>query len=358
MLRTRRAYSGFLAFAVVLVVAMCALSLTVGASHMSVADAVRALLGAEGAPEWQVVIVRDIRLPRTLLALIVGAGLSVVGAVMQGFFQNPMAGPYLVGVSSGASLGATVAILFGLDLWLTRCIAALPGWAVGLFTWGFELSGAHATPLFAFVGALGVTLVVYSLSRSGGKTPTATLLLTGIAVGMLASSISSFLMILEHHSLSEVVVWLMGGLSGRGWTEVKMVLPYFVFCMAVLSVFGRDLNVMLTGDEAAYHLGINVEWVKFILLVFSSLLAAAAVAVSGVIGFVGLVVPHMARHIVGPDHRRLLPATVLLGAALLTGADVVARSILPGSEVPIGIVTTFVGCPFFMWLLWRARRTG
>ena len=346
----------FLAAALLLVAAVCVLSLTVGAADLSVAEVLKALMGQEEVPGWQRTIVRDIRLPRTLLALIVGAALSVVGAVMQGFFQNPMAGPYLVGVSSGASLGATVAILFGLDICFVHWAARLPAWAAPLLGWFFKLAGTHATPISAFVGALVVTFVVYTLARVGGKTPTATLLLTGIAVGTLASSIASFLMMLKQHSMAEVVVWLMGGLAGRGWPELKLVLPYFVVCVAVLAVFARDLNVMLTGDETAYHLGINVERVKLLLLAFSSLLAAAAVAVSGVIGFVGLVVPHITRLIVGPDHTRLLPATVLTGAVLLTAADVAARKILPGSEVPIGIVTTFVGCPFFIFLLWRTKR--
>ena len=356
MLQSRTAYLLFLAAALLLVAAAGVLSLAVGASGLSVTEVLGALLGREGVPGWQQTIVRDIRLPRTLLALIVGASLSVVGAVMQGFFQNPMAGPYLVGVSSGASLGATVAILFGLDLWFVHWAARLPSWAAPFLGWFLKLAGAHATPVSAFVGALAVTFVVYSLARVGGKTPTATLLLTGIAVGMLASSIASFLMMFKQHSLAEVVVWLMGGLAGRGWPELKLVVPYFVLCLVVLAVFARDLNVMLMGDETAHHLGINVERVKLLLLAFSSLLAAAAVAVSGVIGFVGLVVPHITRLIVGPDHRRLLPATVLMGAALLTVADVAARKILPGSEVPIGIVTTFVGCPFFIFLLWRTKR--
>jgi len=354
MVQTRTTYLAVLLAAVLAMVGVAAVSLAVGAADLSVGEAVRALLGREGVPPSHVVIVQRIRVPRTLLALLVGAGLSVVGAVMQGFFQNPMAGPYLIGVSSGASLGATVAILFGLDTWLAACAKKAPAWS----GWIFNLSGVHATPVFAFVGALAVTFVVYSLARVGGKTPTATLLLTGIAVGTLASSIASFLMILKQHSMAEVVVWLMGGLSGRGQAELKLLLPYFVVCVGVLSVFARDLNVMLTGDETAYHLGINVERVKLVLLVFASLLAAAVVSVSGVIGFVGLVVPHMTRLIVGPDHRRLIPATLFIGAALLTAADIAARKILPGSEVPIGIVTTFVGCPFFIYLLWRTKHGG
>ena len=336
MIRTNKSYSVFLVVAALLVLVSAGASLTVGpAEGLSATDAVRALFGLDGVPEWHRLVVRDIRLPRMLLALIVGAGLAVVGAVMQGVFQNPMAGPYLVGVSSGAGLGATVAILFGWDFWVL---------------------GLSSTPVFAFVGALAVTLTVYAIARVGGKTPTATLLLTGIAVGMLVSSVSSFLMILKQRNLHEVMVWLMGGLSGGGWTQVQAVLPYFVVCVAALSVFARDLNVMLTGDETAHHLGIEVERVKLILLVFASLLAAAVVAVSGVIGFVGLVVPHITRLIVGPDHRRLLPASLLCGAVLLTLADIAARTILPGAEVPIGIVTTFVGCPFFLWLLWRSKR--
>ncbi len=333
MVQSRRSYVTFLGCLLLLGALVCVLSLAVGPAGLGPMDTLKALFGQGDATA--VSIVRNIRLPRLLLAIIVGAGLSLVGAVMQGFFQNPMAGPYLVGVSSGAQLGATVAILFGWDWWFM---------------------GLSATPLFAFAGALGVTFFVYAVASVGGRAHTATLLLTGIAVGTFASAVSSFLMLLKQQGLAQVVMWLMGGLDGREWTEVKAVAPYFVVCTAVLFVFARDLNVMLTGDDTAHHLGIQVERVRLVLLVFSSLLAAACVAVTGVIAFVGLVVPHIGRQIVGPDHRRLFPAAALIGAVLLTAADVAARVILPGSEVRIGIVTTLLGCPFFVYLLWRAKR--
>ena len=369
MIRSRTSYVAFLGGVAAVGAVVCVVSLAVGQAKTPALDVPRALLvGAKGRAarvllslsRWQhtrdlpfadstqglflwlggvsdasISIVRQIRLPRLLLALLVGAGLSLVGVVMQGFFQNPMAGPYLVGVSSGAQLGATIAILFGWDCWIL---------------------GLSSTPLFAFVGALAATFFVYAVASVGGKTPTATLLLTGIAVGTFVSAVSSFLMILDQRRLADVVVWLMGGFASRGWTEVVAVLPYVVVCTIVLGVFGRDLNVMLTGDETAHHLGIEVERVKLVLLVFSSLLAAACVAVSGIIAFVGLVVPHIARHVVGPDHHRLMPSAALAGAVLLAAADVVARLILEGSEVPIGIVTTLLGCPFFIYLLWRSKR--
>ncbi len=332
MIRTRRGLLLFWGCTAALTAAACAASLAIGAAGIRPSDVWRALLGYGDAAT--VAIVRDIRLPRLALALMVGAGLSLAGAVMQGVFQNPMAGPYLVGVAPGAQLGASVAILFG---------------------WNWRFASLSATPLFAFAGALGVCAFVYAVARVGGRVDTATLLLTGIAVGALVSAVSAFLMILKERDLAQVVVWSMGGFAGREWTEARAAFPYILLCSAALLAFARDLNVLLLGDEAAHHLGVEVGRVRGALLALSSLLAAACVAVSGVIAFVGLVVPHIARRLVGPDHRRLLPASLGLGAGLLAAADVAARFILPGSETPIGIVTTLLGCPFFIYLLWRAK---
>lgn len=278
-------------------------------------------------------IIWEIRVPRTLVALLVGAALAVAGTIMQGFFQNPMADPYLIGVSAGASLGATLALTL---------------------KWTFSLLWFSAVPLCAFAGALGVTFTVYLLARRGGRVPAGTLLLTGIAVGSLASAMTSCLIVFSPHDIGPVIFWLMGSLANRDWSHVAMIAPYFGIGMAVVSVYARDLNVLLLGDEAALQLGLEVERVKRVLLTVAALLAAAAVAVSGIIGFVGLIVPHLTRLVVGPDHRRLLPMAAVTGAILLTLADLLARS-LARIEIPIGIITALLGAPFFLYLLARRR---
>lgn len=280
------------------------------------------------------VIVRQLRPPRVLLAVLVGASLALSGAVMQGFFQNPMADPYIVGVSSGAALGATAALAFSIDLWV---------------------AGIHAASLFAFAGALAVTFLVYGIARRGGRVPTTLLLLTGVAVGSLAAALTSLLMLTTRTDLHRILFWLLGSFSSRRWEHVHMVWPWALAGAVTLQFFARDLNVLLQGEENAQFLGVDVERVKRILLVVTALLTAAAVSVSGIIGFVGLVVPHAMRMIVGPDHRRLLPASVLGGAILMVAADMVARTIIAPAELPVGVITALLGCPYFLYLLGRRR---
>jgi iron complex transport system permease protein len=294
-----------------------------------------------GLSDSERVIIFELRLPRLVLALLVGSALAVAGVVMQAFFQNPMAAPSIIGVSSGAALGATLAIMLGLE---------------------FQVLGLSAIPVVAFVGALGVTALVYVLSRRGGRTPVGVLLLTGIAVGAMASALSSLLMVTgqdpQHLDLDRVVYWMLGSVAGRGWPHVRMILPYVVVAGGAIYLFGRDLNVLLLGDETAHYLGLDVERVKLLLLVFSSLLAAAAVAVSGVVGFVGLIVPHLMRIVTGPEHRVLLPASAVAGGVLLALADLVARTAAAPTEIPVGIITSLLGAPFFLYLLHRRREYG
>ena len=286
-------------------------------------------------------IVFELRLPRLVLALLVGSALAVAGVVMQAFFQNPMAAPSIIGVSSGAALGATIAIMLGLE---------------------FYVVGLSAIPVVAFVSALAVTALVYVLSRRGGRTPVGVLLLTGIAMGSMCSALASLLLVTgqdpQHLDLDRVVYWMLGSVAGKGWTHVQIILPYVVLGGAAIYLFGRDLNVLLLGDETAHYLGLEVERVKLLLLTFSSLLAAAAVAVSGVIGFVGLIVPHVMRIITGPEHRVLLPAAAIAGGVLLALADVIARTAAAPTEIPVGIITSVLGAPFFLYLLHRRREYG
>ena len=268
------------------------------------------------------------------LALLVGAALAVAGTAMQGFFQNPMADPYIVGVSSGAALGATIGMVFHIDIWV---------------------AGLSAIPVLAFAGALGATFLVYALSLRGGRVPVGLLLLTGVAVGALTAAATSLLMILGDEDTRLILFWLLGSLSSRRWEHVQMIMPYVGIGVALIWVYARDLNLLLLGEETAKHTGVEVERVKLIVLSASALLAAAAVSVSGIIGFVGLLVPHLMRLIVGPDHRRLIPASALMGALLLVLADTLARTLASPSEIPIGIITSALGCPFFLFLVARRR---
>jgi iron complex transport system permease protein len=276
--------------------------------------------------EQAAVIVRRIRLPRIVLGAVVGFALAAAGAVMQGFFRNPMADPSIIGVSSGAAVGAVAAIAVP---------AALP--------LGLGVQGA------AFAGAILAAFGVYAIASEGGRTPVATLLLAGVAVQTLLGAAVSFLLLQSGESLEQAVFWLMGHLHYATWGDVRAALAVVPAGFLVLLVYARDLNVLLLGEEDARNLGIEVERTKRVLLAVSAVVTAAAVAVSGVIGFVGLVVPHMMRLVVGPDHRVLLPTSALAGASFLVLTDTVARA--GPAELPVGIVTSAVGAPFFLYLL-------
>ncbi len=280
-------------------------------------------------------IIWQVRMPRVVLSMLVGASLAVAGVATQGLFKNPMADPYIVGVSFGGGLGATVALLYG---------AAL----------GF---GEFLVPAAAFLGALGATFLVYNLARTGGRVPVSTLILSGIAVGSFFSAIISLLMAMHGEDLQSVVFWLMGGMAARSWRHVGMVIPFIAVGFALAMAFSRELNVMVMGDERAYQLGVDIERAKRILIVAVSLLAGAAVSVSGLIGFVGLIIPHVVRLVVGPDHRILLPCSALVGAIFLIFTDTLARTILAPAEIPVGIITALFGAPFFIFLL-RVKRNN
>jgi iron complex transport system permease protein len=287
-------------------------------------------------------IVVGVRLPRILLAALVGFALAAAGTVMQGFFRNPMADPSIIGVSSGAAAGAVAFIVFPAALSTTVALPLVGAVDVGL-SYGAGVS------LFAFVGALVAAFGVYAIATRHGRTPVATLLLAGVAVQTFLGAIISYLQLQAGESLRRIVAWLMGHLSGAAWSDVAVtaavVPPLFVLLLA----YARDLNVMLLGEEEAQGLGIAVERTKRILLGASALITAAGVAFAGVIGFVGLIVPHMLRLVVGPDHRVLLPTAALAGGSFLVVADTVARS--GSAELPVGVVTAAVGAPFFVYLL-------
>lgn len=341
---------------IVVLVGVALASATVGHADIGYLDAGRAILNGLAIPvvttsgiRWvspfvfdvpstTETIVRSIRLPRILLGAIVGFALAAAGTVMQGFFRNPMADPSIIGVSSGAAVGAVAFIALPVGVLTTPLPEPLEA-----------VVGTVGLPAFAFVGALLAAFGVYLIATEGGRTPVATLLLAGVAVQTFLGAVISFLLLRAGDSLEQAVYWLMGHLHASTWTKVQIALPIVVVLFVVLLAFSRDLNVLLLGEEDAQTLGIEVEWTKRVLLATSSVITAAAVAVSGVIGFVGLVVPHMMRLVVGPDHRILLPTSALAGAAFLVATDTVART--GPSEVPVGIVTAALGAPFFLYLL-------
>lgn len=281
------------------------------------------------------IILWYVRIPRVLLAALVGAGLAASGVVFQALFKNPMADPYIIGVSPGAGLGATLSILFSGSV------------AISFFT----------LPLMAFAGALVTAMAVYSLARIGKSVPIAALLLSGMAIGFILSALMSFLMVVGGKDVVAILFWLMGGFSARNWTHVAMLAPFLAIGLPITIIYSRDLNILLLGDERATQLGVDVEQLKKIMLLVSSMMAGAAVSVSGLIGFVGVMVPHAVRLIWGPDHRLLTPLSVLLGATLMVLADIVARLLLAPTELPVGIVTALLGGPFFLYLLWSRKKS-
>lgn len=303
----------------------------VGRGQYSVCDSL-ALFGPRGLSPTERTILFAIRLPRILLSALVGGGLALSGTVLQGLFQNPLVDPYVLGVSSGAAFGAVVAMVSHVYF--------------GLFT----------VPLCAFLSALGTAFLVFRLAQVGRRMPLEVLLLSGLAVGFFFSALISLVMFLSGEDLHQVVFWTMGGFWNRGWQEVRMVLPFFVVGIPVLLSFGRELNAFLLGEKVAESLGIDVESLKRWLLFVVSLLVASCVATSGVVGFVGLVVPHLLRLLGFQDHRLLLPLSFVGGGIVLLFADTLARSIIHPVELPVGVVTSLLGAPFFLYLLRRKKR--
>ena len=291
--------------------------------------------------ERQAAVLLAIRLPRVVLAGLVGAGLSVAGAALQGLFRNPLAEPGLIGVSSGAALGAAAMLVAGGGL-LANAPAPL---AVVLL------------PAAAFAGGLSVTVVVYRISTRGGSTNVATMLLAGVAFNALAGAGTGlFTYLADNDRLRDIVFWMLGSLGGATWAAVVPAIFFILVPVGLALRLGSRLNALSLGEAEAYHLGVSVERVKRTIFVLTAIAVGTAVALSGIIGFVGLVVPHMIRLAAGPDHRRLLPSAALLGASLLILADLLARTVLSPAELPIGILTALAGAPFFLWLLVRERR--
>jgi iron complex transport system permease protein len=279
-------------------------------------------------------ILLQVRLPHTLLIAMTGAALASSGASYQGLFRNPLADPYLLGVASGAGLGAII-----------------------MMSWHFPqtLLGYYLIPIGAFVGALLTVLIVYSMARVDRIVPLTTLILAGVAVSAFASACTSFLMLRSDDQIYRALTYLLGGSPVSGWKPVLAVAPYLLVSLTALSLSGHSLNVLQFGEDQAHQLGLSTERAKAIIIIIASLATAAAVAFSGIIGFIGLIVPHALRIMVGSDYRHLVPLSILGGASALLLADMLARSLLAPQTLPVGIVTAMAGAPFFLWILRRAK---
>lgn len=316
-------------------------SLSAGASDASAFALLRVLVFPDAALTPRgAIIIYDIRLPRVALGALVGAALAVTGAVMQGLFRNPLADPGVVGVSAGAVLGAVSIIVLG-DTLLAPLITAL---------------GIHALPLAAFAGALATTVTLHRIATRRGRTSVATMLLAGIAIAAMAAAFSGLLIYMaDDRQLRELTFWSLGSLAGATWTKLGAIAPIVLAALCAAPFLARGLNALALGEAAAGHLGVPVQRFKNVAIVAVAAATGAVVAVSGGIGFIGIVAPHLLRLLIGPDHRYLLPASALLGAVLLLLADVAARTVVAPAELPIGILTAAVGAPFFLWALLRNR---
>ena len=278
-------------------------------------------------------IIINIRGPRILMAMLTGIGLAVSGATFQGIFKNSMGDPYVLGVSSGAALGAAIGLVLNL-----------------------ESSNYIFITLLAFIGAITTMLLVYNIAKVGGRIPTETLLLSGIAVNFLFSSLISLIMILKKEAMDKIIFWTLGSFNSSSYSQVLMILPIvFIGGILIYSKY-KDINILSLGEESAFSLGVQGENIKKFLVILSSLIVAALVSFSGIIGFVGLVIPHIVRIIVGSNNREVIPFSALFGGIFLVVCDTIARTIIPPTELPVGAITALIGAPFFMYLLVQKKR--
>ena len=295
------------------------------------------LVDSSGITQTAEVILTQIRLPRVICGALVGAALAAAGVTYQGIFRNPMADPYVIGASTGASVGSALVLVLGV---------------------GISVLGVNTLQIFAFVGSLTTVLLVYTISRVGSRVPVTTLLLTGIAISLFQNAIVTYMKtIASDQILHGLTFWLIGSLAPtENWDKAWAILPFILVGTAVAYLYSRDLNILALGEDQAQHLGVEIEKVKRILLVSGALMTAAAVSISGLIGFVGLIIPHLTRVLIGPDHRVLLPTSVVVGASFLMICDALSRVIMGSGEAPVGVITALSGAPFFIYLLRRKRK--
>jgi iron complex transport system permease protein len=323
-------------------VAVLILSVVIGAVYIPPSSIARILFDSlslqshlEILADPMATIVVQLRLPHTILIALAGMALAASGAGYQGLFQNPLADPYLIGVASGAGLGAVL---------------------VMSLNWPSKLLGFFSIPVAAFIGGAITVIIVYRLARFGNALSTTNLILAGVAVGSFASALTSFIMLRSEGEVRRAIAWLLGGSTLSGWSPVIASLPYILLSLGILIGSGYTLNVLQFGDEQAQQLGLPVERIKFLIIMAASLATATAVSFTGVIGFVGLIVPHMVRILWGPDYRNLIPLSILAGATTLLIADLLARTLIAPQEIPVGVITALAGAPFFLWILRRSQR--
>ncbi len=321
---------GWIALLGIGLLASVAASVALGSVSISPRSLLRALTFSENASPVHLAVLWDLRLPRAVLAALVGAALASAGVAFQALFRNALADPFVVGASSGAALGATLALTLGFST----------GWA-----------GLGPLPLAAFCGAIGAVLCALALAETGSNSSMASLLLAGTALSTMLSAIVSFLLLWANQPWFQAFNWLLGSFSGRDWSYVRLAAPYLAVCYVTLQLMSRPLDALTAGDDVARSLGLSVRTARLVIIAAATMAASVAVAFSGIIGFVGLIAPHIARLLFGASHRVLLPTSALLGAILLVWADLAARTLLAPVEVPIGIVTAFLGGPFFLYLL-------
>ena len=323
----------FLAFGlgILLLLVSLVLGLALGTEAFAFTEVMAALVpqSYEEQISFAATIIQQIRLPRVLLAALCGGLLAGAGAVFQGFFRNPLADSGIMGISSGAALGAVFSAL---------------------------LSASVATPIFAFVGALAAALMVFGASRLHGKyTGTTIIILTGTAASAFFSALTSLLVLLKDRELYKIFVWTLGSFNGKGWNELHFILPVTLVAILLLCLCPRNLDLLGGGETSAQALGLNLATTKLLVLGAGSLAAAAAVCTGGTIGFVGLIVPHLLRRLYSPRHQLLIPASILFGASFVILADLIARTAIPPAEIPVGLVTSLAGAPFFIFLLLAAK---
>ncbi len=336
---SRRLFVALMALGLLLIAA-CLVSLTVGPVNISLSHVSGIILSHTGLDvssftRTEQLVVEQLRIPRIVVGTLVGMSLGVAGATMQGLFRNPLADPGIIGVSAGGAVGAVLAIALGLSRMFPM-----------------------ALPLFALLGATGAAFLVYGIALAGGRFSMSALLVAGIAVSAFFGAIVSAVLVVvpSNDALREILFWLAGGLDARSWTHVRLSAPLILVGVAFIIFLSRDLNLLMLGDDDAGSLGVRVGVVRPVLIVAASVVTGVAVAVSGTIAFVGLVVPHVLRLIVGPDHRILIPVSAVGGALFMVAADTVARTVAQPVELRVGIVTSLVGAPFFVFLLIRNKR--
>lgn len=334
----------FPAMAALLLVEIIACT-AVGAADISFLDTVKTVLSRipfinniadmKDISESHIVIITGIRLPRVMLAALIGAGLSVSGTAFQGLFKNSMADPYVIGASSGGALGAAIAIVMKSKL-------SLPGFGI--------------VSVFAFLGSLLTTYIVYMLGKIGGKLSVTAIILSGIAMNSLLSAVLSLVLLFNREQIEQIMMWTMGSLSSGGWEQLGAALPGILAGIAVIYGCSKDLNLMMLGEEQAQHMGVNTGILKKVVLFAGAFITGISVSVSGIVGFVGLFIPHISRLILGPDNRVIVPFSALFGAVFLTVVDTISRVLIPPAEIPVGILTAAIGGPFFIYLLIKNKK--